>query len=49
MVINGSYWSGKEEGQTGAKTFLKKENGMGTFKTVVEVDIQWYFCFSELI
>lgn len=25
MVINRSYWSGKEEGQTGAETCWKKE------------------------
>ena len=28
MVINGSYWSGEEEGQTGGdETFWKKEDG----------------------
>lgn len=27
MVTNGSYWSGKEEGQTEAEEFWKKEDG----------------------
>lgn len=52
MVINGSYWSGEEEGQTEGWDVLEKRKmghryGMGTFGRVDwKLDIQSLFCFG---